>query len=201
MPETTTPTELWFSESGNWGEPTIFYRQGDEIRTMGSDDAPDAVVEDAPEGWSVWEGTRRQLTAEELTEDAMEEAGTYYPSFMRPGDWWWEGELRPATVTEILAFFQPQADRSAPGDVVPLAEDPAAHHVSRLVESLQDFVAEHPDPGTEALGALYCAKEWLGKRAAERERGGIPCFDPCCDCCKAWDRKVRQLEDDIPSPA
>ena len=32
-------------------------------------------------------------------------------------------------------------------------------HADRLADSLAIFVAEHPDPGTEALGALYCYRQ------------------------------------------
>jgi hypothetical protein len=48
-------------------------------------------------------------------------------------------------------------------DVSP--ETMARELVKRLRDNLRSFVEEHPDPGTEALAALYCADEFLNQMA------------------------------------
>lgn len=99
----TTVTELWFRDK--YGEVTQWWKDATGATSGGSDDTPDAVVDDAPSGWSVWEGRRWILTEEDM---AGEDGDLYRSQDCQPGSWWWEGALRPATASEVLAFFDLQ---------------------------------------------------------------------------------------------
>lgn len=98
------PTELWYSDG--WGEVQRWRRPlgADAPRAFDPDDAPEEILECAPTGWSVFYGTIRALTAEDLHEDS-EHPAAGYQFRLSPGDEWWDGGLRPATASEVLAFF------------------------------------------------------------------------------------------------
>lgn len=102
-PATSAPssfTELWFTD--RYREVTVWWKDEKGIMPGGADDAPESVLEDAPTGWSVWDGQRRILSEEDM---AGEDGDLYREQHCRAGDEWWTGRLRPATGEEVAEFF------------------------------------------------------------------------------------------------
>ena len=93
-------SDLWFSSGG--GLTRWFAGHGDEIDFTSADDVPEFLWDDAPDGWSVWDGTVRKLTAEDM---AGERAAEYEGQCCGEGSEWWQGSLRPATAEEVVGFF------------------------------------------------------------------------------------------------
>ena len=60
-------SQLWFLEDAG-GEIAIFNKHDGTVRMSAIDDEPEGVIESCPEGWSVWNGTIRTITAEMIAE-------------------------------------------------------------------------------------------------------------------------------------
>lgn len=50
--------------------------------------------------------------------------------------------------------------------------DRLAKELNRVTSNLENFAAHHPDPGSEAMGAIYCARQALGLLTAPSTGGG-----------------------------
>jgi len=118
--------ELWFTDK--FQETTIWWRDSGGIGMTSADEAPENVVENAPEGWSIWEGRKWCLTEADM---AGGEGDTYRSEGCLVGDEWWLGELRPATADEVLSFFA-LSRQGAEGSLYDIAAQADPSHLWHL---------------------------------------------------------------------
>lgn len=84
---------------------TLRFHQDDDgsvLTSHAEDEVPLSILDDAPAGWWVWNGTVRCLTEADISErEHPDENGHPLPV----GGLWWEGTHRMATAKEVFAFF------------------------------------------------------------------------------------------------